>query len=488
MNDPSPRRTWWLSGPEEIVFAAVLGMILVGDSRGLLADPGTPWHLRLGREILVTGSVPVRDTLTFTHQGETWVDQSWGFDVLLAGVVDRWGWPAAVCLAALGLAWLYTAVARGLIRDGISPIVAVVTALLVAAVGGVHFLLRPHLFTFAFVYLSLRACQRQHERGGCWVALVPLYTAILANLHGGFVALPVVVLTAAFGHAIAGPWSDRRAREVLPFAAAFLGCLAAGLASPYGLGLYRHVAKLLYSSGVTSLIIEYQPAPFGKPEAEVLEWVLLALVALPVVSARRIDRYHLAHVLVWLHLALTSIRNAPFFALAAAPALASLLDGLPILFRGTWKRDPKWSAWPATVTAGLLGLAVMGRAPGGFDLKRWPFAALPTLNSQPLAARMFHEQDWGGLIAAECQPIRRTYLDDRFELYGKPAILEYIEVLSGGPTWDVVQERDRIAMVWLRPDRGLAKRLFKTPGWEVLHRDKVSVLFKQTLPANVAAR
>ncbi len=488
MNETPGKRTWWIPGPEEVVFGCLISMILIGDSHGLLADPGTPWHLRLGREILVSGTVPRHDTLTFTHQGESWVDQSWGFDVLLAGIVDRWGWPTAVCAAALGLAWLYTAVARGLARDGTSPVVAVVTALLVAAIGGVHFLLRPHLFTFAFVYLTLRACQRQHERGGYWVALVPLYTAILANLHGGFVALPVIVLTAAFGHAISGTWGDPRAREVLRFAAGFLACLAAGLVNPYGFGLYRHVAKLLYSSGVTSLIIEYQPAPFGKPEAEVLEWVLLALVALPVVSSRRVDRYQLAHVLVWLHLALTSIRNAPFFALAAAPAIASLLDGLPILFRGTWKRDPRWSIWPACVTVGLLGLAIMGRGPGSFDPKRWPFAALPTVNRQPLATRMFHEQDWGGLIAAECQPTRRSYLDDRFELYGKPAIVEYIEVLSGGPTWDLVQERDRIDMVWLRPDRGLARRLFRSPGWRVVYQDKVSVLFKQAPPADVAAR
>ena len=90
-----------------------------------------------------------------------------------------------------------------------------------------------------------------------------------------------------------------------------------------------------------------------------------------------------------------------------------------------------------------------------------------TLNHQPTAARLFHEQDWGGLIAAECQPIRRSYLDDRFELFGKEAILEYVDVLSGGPAWDTVRDRDRIEMVWLRPDRGLAKRLLKEPGWSV---------------------
>ncbi len=126
-------------------------------------------------------------------------------------------------------------------------------------------------------------------------------------------------------------------RDLLKFGAAFAASCVAALANPYGFGLYRHVGNLLVSSGVTSLIVEYQPAPFGKPEAEVLEWVLLALIGLPVVSARRIDRYQLAHVLVWLHLALTSIRNAPFFALAAAPALATLIDGLPPAMRRSWK-------------------------------------------------------------------------------------------------------------------------------------------------------
>src|SRR5579883_1228679 len=313
-------------GPGDLIFAIVLGLVLVGGRHGLFNDPGTPWHLRLGRQILASGSVPRHDTLTFTRDGAPWIDQSWGFDVLLAMLVDSWGWPVVIALTAIGLAGLYAAMTRGLVRDGISPLVAVLVAILAVAVGSIHFLIRPHLFTFAFVYLTLRACQQQHERGGWGIFAVPFYTAILANLHGGFVALPVIVATAAVGHAISGRWDGPRWRNWLRFTLAFLASGLAALANPYGLGLYRHVGNLLVSSGVTSLIVEYQPAPFGKPDAEVLEWVLLALVGLPVVSARRMERYQLAHLLVWLHLALTSIRNAPLFALAAAPALAALLD------------------------------------------------------------------------------------------------------------------------------------------------------------------
>src|SRR5438874_1973507 len=184
-----------MPGVPDLVFLLVLVAVLIGGRTGFLNDPGTFWHLRLGREIARTGVVPRIDTLTYTRAGTVWVDQSWAFDLGLATLVDRWGWSAAVAATAIGLAAIYGALARGL------------------------------------------------------------------------------------------------------------------LLNPYGVGLYGHVAGVLVTSRVTDLISEYQPSPFGKAEARVLEWVVLALIALPVVSKARPTRYDLAHALVWLHFALTTIRH-----------------------------------------------------------------------------------------------------------------------------------------------------------------------------------
>ena len=68
-------------------------------------------------------------------------------------------------------------------------------------------------------------------------------------------------------------------------------------------------------------------------------------------------------------------------------------------------------------------------------------------------------------------------MDDRFELFGKEAILEYVEALAGGPAWETIRDRDRIGLVWVRPDRGLAKRMAEEPEWKELYRDSISVLF-----------
>jgi hypothetical protein len=475
---------WLVPGVPDLVFALVLASVLTGGHYRLLNDPGTTWHLRLGRDIGCTRDVPRFDTLSFTREHAPWVDQSWLFDLGLAWVVDRGGWSAAALASALGLAWLYSELARGLLRDGRTPLVALVVAVVATGVGAIHFLVRPHLFTLGFVFLLLRHCQRQHERGGWSIAWAPLITALWANLHGGFLAAPVVVATAAAGHAISGPLDRSRRREVLKFAAIVPLCLAAALLNPYGLGLFRHVAGLLVSSGVTELIEEYQPIPFGKPDARAVECVVLALVALPAIAAGRMSRYELAHALVWLHLSLASVRHAPLFGLAVAPGLARLLDGL-FSARTLEAQVParpeasERSVWPLA-TATVLGLAVAcGATLGTFDPKHWPLSALPALDALPAETPMFHEQDWGGLISAECRPPRRVFIDDRFELYGKPAVLRYLNALAGGPDWDEIRDRKSIGIVWVRPDRALVRRLESDPAWRVRHRDVGSVLFER---------
>jgi hypothetical protein len=464
-------------GVPDVVFGIVLALVLFGD-RAILSDPGTFWHARLGREIVRTGDVPRWDTLTYTRDRAAWVDQSWGFDLVLAEVVDHWGWSAAVAATAIGLAALYASVARGLVREGSSPMIAAFVAIPVAMIGSIHFLVRPHLLTFAFAWWTMRACRAQHERKGWAVAIVPVLMIVWANVHGGFLAGPLIVLTAAFGHAISGPWDRDRKINLAKYGAAFALSLLTPLVNPYGIGLYRHVVDLLHSSGVASLTIEFQPIQFGQGQARVVEWVLLALIALPSFSSRRMDRYNLAHTLVWLHLALTSVRHAPIFALAMAPGLVQMLDGIPTDLRVAWRDRMGWTAWPAVTVLTVVLAVGLGYPFAQLDPKVWPLKAVPTLNRQPVAARLFHEQDWGGMIESECRPLRRAFIDDRCELFGKAAVLQYVDALQGGPEWDAIRDRDRIDLVWVRPDRGLARRLIPDPRWEVVFRDDVSILFR----------
>ena len=144
-------RRWLTPGIPDVVFGLVLGTVLIGGRFRLLNDPGTPWHLRLGRDILATGGGPRVDQLTFTKQGQPWVDQSWLFDVALAAMVDHGGRCFAGVVCALGISAIYAAL-RGLIRDGRTPMASFVASFLAAGIGATHFLVRPHLLTLGFVF------------------------------------------------------------------------------------------------------------------------------------------------------------------------------------------------------------------------------------------------------------------------------------------------------------------------------------------------
>jgi hypothetical protein len=382
-------------------------------------------------------------------------------------------------VTAVVLSWIYATLARGLVRDGASPLAAGVVAVVAAGIGSIHFLIRPHLFTFAFVLWTLGACRALNRGRSGPIRWLPLVMIAWANVHGGFLAGPVIVATATLGEAVSGRWDADRRRKLRLFVASLAVSGVAPLVNPYGLGLYRHVAGLLVTKGVTDLIMEYQPAPFGKPEARILEGVILGLIALPILGRGRPSRYELVHTLVWLHFALNQIRHAPLFAFAAAPTMATLIDG--ILSPEPPETTPRrWWAFPAIVTL-IIAICVAVRVPfGGPDPGKWPLATLKVLDRQPVDAHLFHEQDWGGLIAVDCKPTRPTFIDDRFELHGRDAIVEYLGALEGGPAWDEILAREKVRLVLIRTWRPLANRLQRDPAhWVVVHRDDTAILLRR---------
>ncbi len=106
---------------------------------------------------------------------------------------------------------------------------------------------------------------------------------------------------------------------------------------------------------------------------------------------------------------------------------------------------------------------------------------LNALDRQSASLRLFHEQDWGGMLEAEAKPARLAWIDDRFELFGRERILEYVGMLEAGPAWDDAVAREGFELVWLRPKRPLARRLRRQQDWEIVHEDRVSILFRRKL-------
>jgi hypothetical protein len=138
---------------------------LAGPS-ALLSDPNTGLHVRTGEWILVHHAAPREDLFSFSIQGHAWCDWEWLSDVLCA-LLYRWDGLAGIAGASLALlsgmavvtyhtACLY---ARGAI--------ALAVTFLVIAATTVHWLARPHLFSwlllamFCWFFEKFRATGRK---------------------------------------------------------------------------------------------------------------------------------------------------------------------------------------------------------------------------------------------------------------------------------------------------------------------------------------
>src|SRR5206468_2353145 len=112
-----------------------------------------------------------------------------------------------------------------------------------------------------------------------------------------------------------------------------------------------------------------------------------------------------------------------------------------------------------------IGLATLSTS-------RWPVAAVQRLAEEPNEQPLFHDLNWGGYLILNSEPRRAVFADDRFELYGREFLLEYMDALQYGRSWPKLLERYEFGHVLVGPETPLARVLRESPDWEVVFEDR----------------
>ncbi len=469
----------------DAVFAMITLILLAIGPAWLLQDPGTGWHLRLGRTILNDHTVPMIDTLSLLSRDRPWIDMYWLFDTSLAAWHHAFGWGGTLALTILGIAAIYRGLAIDLLRTGRSTS-GVVAALVVAvALGAHHFLVRPHLLTLAgFAWLSKAGSDEIAGRPSRY-HWSPIVMLVWANVHGGFLAgLSVLGLVSLIQteRCVRGRLSIRRWGVSMIVG---LAAVAATLITPYGWGLYEHVFGLLVTGDVTDLIQEYQPFAWNDASALIFHaTVVLVLVSWLRIRCR-LNGFEIILALTWMIAALLSRRHVPLFGIAVAPWIAQLWDELPhesevsaqssILDR--WARRLE-GAWPVLARSGMVVAGTTVIAVCCLGDSRWleqadrPTLGLAWLSGHPEVERPFHELEWGGLLVSSTTLPRPCWIDDRFELHGRRAVSFQLDAVEGGSSWLAWDTTYRFDAIWIRPDRPLADFLDRSDEWLLVLRDQ----------------
>jgi hypothetical protein len=445
---------------------------------------GDTWfHTLVGEDILRTHTFPTADSYTFTVNGNEFMAFEWVGQVLMA-LADRLGglrgltalFFVAACSLLL-LLYYYSS-----LRCGNSK-AAFVSCLPMVPLLSAFFTLRPQLFGYLFLFLTVILVEH-FRRGRTWALwLLPPLFVLWVNTHGSFV-LGLLVLGFYWAAGLvrfkaggleAEPWTPRQRRHL---EAVTLLCVLALLATPYGsrlAGYTLHV--LLHASLGMKRIQEY--APLGEVRLKIFLVLLLAFLAAQVVlrPKYRLDDFGL--LLVTVYGAFVHQRLLLFCLLVFTPLLAMLL--------APWipKYDPGKDKCllNAALILVAMSIALVKFYPSRPDLEKTVAAAFPRgaveyLKRHPVQGRMLNPDYWGAYLIHSLGRRHKIFIDGRTQLFEDAGVFQ--DSLKIG-------DLDRDTPFLLRKYAlracltyrwgALATYLSESPDWEPAYQDNLAVIF-----------
>jgi hypothetical protein len=472
-----------------ILFPILFVLVRMQGVSTLLGDGDTGWHIRTGEWILAHRQVPQVDIFSFSKPGQPWFAWEWGWDVCFASIHQLGGLEAVVFvnLILLGaISWLLLQLVR---RTCPNAIVAALVTLLAVSGSSIHWLARPHLFSWLFILVFSLLLGRARDGQPHLLYRLPVLMVVWTNLHGAFiVGIALVALYAVdpLVDALRGKCSWKIGSRFLVCAAA---CLFASFLNPYGPALHQHVIAYLLDPKQVENILEFQSINFHHPLARYFE-LFLAIGAIAAYQNFRAGKFTEAILtLAWAHLALVSIRNIPIFLLFVAPSVAGTLAGWVMSIRTLTKaaanvanleRLPRFHAITAIV---LFVLAFLMARPGEakllrseYDPSKYPTQAVKWLQARHVA-KVFTDDEWGDYLIYRLYPAGRVFFDGRSDFYGTEFEDRYIGLMNVRYSWEKDFEGFGIDTVLLRVEAALAGALKQSPRWQVAYDDGIALIF-----------
>lgn len=144
-------------------------------------------HITLGNYILDHRVVPTRDLFSHTLTGESRPPYEWLSQVAFAISHRVMGLDGVILLTAILISVSILVVFRHSIHRSGSPLVALFVTLLAAAATSIHWLPRPHIFTFLLLAIWINELEKIRRTENANLFIFPSIMAVWANLHGGFI-------------------------------------------------------------------------------------------------------------------------------------------------------------------------------------------------------------------------------------------------------------------------------------------------------------
>jgi len=374
-----------------------------------------------------------------------------------------------------------------------------------------HWLARPHLATHLLVVVfawQLRWFDRDRITTRRLLILLPLLTALWANLHGEFVMAFVLIGIYLIGTMVSWIWATADRRPALRHRATVLvalgaACVLASMVNPYGWKLLARVVQEMSSPAVVGFPQENLPPNFHDPIMRPFLLFGLVCVLMMPICRPYLSATDALLLIAWFLLSLRMARNAPLFALIATPILAEHWNEYLRSLRPTrvvrWYRKTSAILSSLNQTAAARGLPALAVAAmilvlakptllGGRPLlrtelpaDRFPAAAVEFLRQSPDAVHgnMFNEYTWGGYLIWAL-PEKKVFIHPNLNVYGVSLLEDFIAANKADPGWQNILKKYGVGWTILPREHPLNRILGQRADWRLVYSDAVTTVYTRS--------
>lgn len=462
----------------DVLFATIIAWSFLTSPVGwlaLLMDGDTGFHIRVGDWILAHHQFPTTHPFTFSVTGKEFFAFEWLSQVLMSLLHTAWGLKGITLAAGLLIAVIFTLLYRYILWRGANPVLGVVAIMVAINACRIHFLARPHLFTWLFLVIAIWLLEHDSRRRSSAVWWLAPITVFWANLHGGFMILFAVL---ALWSMSAGSWMAVRRYALVGSA-----CLAGSFLNPYSYHLHLHIVKVVTAQWIMNVVEEFKSPSFRTEP--MLAFMVLLFFALALTWPLLQRRKYGEVALIWFlaYSSLISVRHVPVFAVVVAPILALELTEFWEKMNAPGKEfatgAARTSLWPAVLVL-LLALLPGLAWPEDFPSDLFPTEIVGRHREMLASAHVFTTDQWADYLIYRNYPKQRDYFDGQHQYYGETHANAYLATLGGKATWRDTLEKFPFEYALCPKKQPIAALMRTDPKWKLIDDAGLGLLFART--------
>lgn len=466
---------------QDILFITLLFSASFQGTSMLNTDGDIGRHITIGSYILEHWEIPTHDLFSHTMQGQALVPHEWLAQVAFATVYKIAGLGGVVFLVSLIIALTFTFVFRQMVSGGVFKLTAFFITVLAAFASNLHWLTRPHIFTFLFVAIWIYLLESKLTKW--WY--FPLLMLLWVNTHGAFIA------GFAIWFAFFAGWlwnflnKNETKAEGMRYLSIGLSSLLVTLINPVGWRLWNTSVGYFGKHFLIDKTIEYQSPNFHNSNT----WPFLLMLVLFFMALglkRRLQAHEMFLLIGWGTLSLYNARNIPIFAIVMAPYLGKIfqenIQNIPPLSRiennfAAIEKGLRGYLFTVPMVA-LLFIIALKSPFNVFKPEIFPVEAANWLSNNPPKGKMFNYFTWGGYLLYRLWPVQQVFIDGQTDFYGETLSREYIQVESVQPGWENILTQYNVDWVIIPLHQPLENALLES-GWILEYQDTTAVILRR---------